>query len=154
MLKQEQINQIELTNETDYQFKYLKKYHQILDAAAQIQKTRKALFVDLVIVDNEEMHKLNKQYRNKDYPTDILSFPFADDEMNFMDVKFLGQIIISYEKIRQQAHEYNHSIQREFCYIFAHGVMHLFGYDHQTEKEEEEMNALVDKIMDKIKVYR
>ncbi|ACF07417.1 conserved hypothetical protein [Metamycoplasma arthritidis 158L3-1] len=102
-----------------------------------------------------KMKKLNRHFRNKNYVTDILSFPLEGlEELNFLEVLPLGQIIMSPWKIKKQAKEFNHSLKREFCYIFAHGIAHLFGFDHQTEDEAKIMNAHVDNIMNKLNIRR
>ncbi|TRM73097.1 rRNA maturation RNase YbeY, partial [Sulfolobus sp. A20-N-F8] len=73
---------------------------------------------------------------------------------SFMKEKFLGEILISYQKIQQQAKEYGHSVTREFCYLFTHGVYHLLGYDHISLEEEKQMNKKVDKIMKLLQIER
>ncbi|MBN0919130.1 rRNA maturation RNase YbeY [[Mycoplasma] gypis] len=148
-------NEIIFTNQTKYDFQFLELFNQILDEAQKVFNSKKNLSVDLLLTNNEKMQKFNKKYRKKDYPTDILSFPFEEDELiKILDVRPLGQIIMSWEKIESQAVEYGHSIKREFSYIFAHGIAHLFGFDHQTEEEEKEMNSYVDQIMNNLGITR
>ncbi|MCV3753529.1 rRNA maturation RNase YbeY [Mycoplasma enhydrae] len=133
----------------------MKEFLDILDASAKEFGVQKKLLVDVLFVNKFKMKKLNFRYRNKNYTTDILSFPLdAQDELSFLDEIYLGQIIISPWKIKKQAKEFNHSIRREFCYIFAHGIAHLFGYDHQTEQEASTMNAHVDNIMNILGIKR
>ena len=103
--------------------------------------------INLVFVSNEAIRDLNKSYRNKDYPTDVLTFPNGEGNQ-------LGDIIISIEKTIEQAEEYNHSFNRELGFLFCHGILHTLGYDHQTEKEEEEMTSLQERILQKAKLYR
>ncbi|MCV3733774.1 rRNA maturation RNase YbeY [Mycoplasma enhydrae] len=133
----------------------MKEFLDILDASAKEFRVQKKLLVDVLFVNKFKMKKLNFRYRNKNYTTDILSFPLdAQYELSFLDEIYLGQIIISPWKIKKQAKEFNHSIRREFCYIFAHGIAHLFGYDHQTEQEASTMNAHVDNIMNILGIKR
>ncbi|MBQ2988360.1 MAG: rRNA maturation RNase YbeY [Clostridia bacterium] len=99
--------------------------------------------VSVSFVDNEAIHKLNLEYREKDRPTDVLSFPMWEKEElsdgSALDghAVTLGDIIISAEKAQAQAQEYGHSIEREICFLSVHSVLHLLGYDHETSEEDE-----------------
>lgn len=101
--------------------------------------------ISVSIVDNEEIRQINKQFRNIDRETDVLSFPmltFAEGEMaerNENDEIVLGDIIISLERAREQAAEYGHSLKREIAFLTAHSMLHLLGYDHMEPEEEAEM---------------
>ena len=109
---------------------------------------------DVTIVDNKTIHKINREFRNVDRPTDVISFAFLDDE-NEKELKGgpinLGQIIISYEKAEEQAKEYGHSLKREMSFLFVHGMLHLLGYDHMNEADEKVMFELQDKILGGLK---
>ena len=109
---------------------------------------------DVTIVDNETIHKINREYRNVDRPTDVISFAFLDEESE-RQLKGgpinLGQIIISFEKAEEQAKEYGHSLNREMIFLFVHGMLHLLGYDHMNEKDEKVMFDLQDKILGGLK---
>ena len=100
--------------------------------------------VSVSFVDNESIHKLNLEYREKDKPTDVLSFPMWEKEElcdgSALDghAVTLGDIIISAEKAQAQAQEYGHSIEREICFLSVHSVLHLLGYDHERSPEDEE----------------
>ncbi len=98
--------------------------------------------VELLITNDEEIQQLNAQYRDKDQPTDVLSFPLEDDEL-------LGQIVISLQTAERQAAELSQSTEQELQFLFAHGLAHLFGHDHQNAEEEAEMLAFVYKILDR-----
>ncbi|WP_317855043.1 rRNA maturation RNase YbeY [Chakrabartyella piscis] len=110
--------------------------------------------ISISIVDNVEIQQINKQFRNIDKPTDVLSFPlltFAEDEVmerNEKDEVMLGDIIISLERAREQAEEYGHSMLREMAFLTAHSMFHLLGYDHMTEEEEIEMFAKQNAILE------
>jgi len=109
---------------------------------------------DVTIVDNKTIHKINREYRNVDRPTDVISFAFLDveNEKNLKGVPInLGQIIISYEKAEEQAKEYEHSLKREMVFLFVHGMLHLLGYDHMNEEDEKIMFGLQDKILGGLK---
>lgn len=101
--------------------------------------------ISISIVDNTEIQQINKQFRNIDRPTDVLSFPmltFTENEIiekNENGEIVLGDIIISLERAEEQAKEYGHSLKREIAFLTAHSMLHLLGYDHMEPKEEKEM---------------
>lgn len=109
--------------------------------------------VNVTVCDDETIHQINKEHRNIDRPTDVLSFPFYDfdtpDQMTM-----LGDIIISRDTAYRQAEEYGHSPKREFCFLAAHSALHLLGYDHETEEEREIMEAKQREILDKLGIKR
>ncbi|MGL5205065.1 MAG: rRNA maturation RNase YbeY [Metamycoplasmataceae bacterium] len=145
---------IEIVDE--YEFKYQKEYNNILKYFCEEFDIKEAIVVDLLVTNNKGIKIINKKYRMVDKVTDILSFPVND----FINYKFLqerpmGEIIISYEKLISQAKEFGHSELREFCYMFAHGLVHLNNMDHKKNKNEEiEFNSHVDNIINKMKVNR
>jgi len=97
--------------------------------------------IELVICDNEHIRKLNAAYRSKDHPTDVLSFPLEGD----FDTLPLGSIVISSEKIYQKAGELGHTPEEESILLFIHGLLHLLGYDHESDSGE--MRALEAKLI-------
>ena len=109
--------------------------------------------VSVTFVDNEAIRELNRDYRGKDTPTDVLSFPMMEFEMPEVYVS-LGNIVISVETARRQAEEYGHSLKRELCFLCAHSALHLLGYDHETEDEREEMEAKQREILDALGIKR
>ncbi len=103
--------------------------------------------ISLLITDDETIRKYNKEYRNKDRATDVLSFPMEDDII-------LGDVAISFETAKRQSEEAEINIDREVAFLFIHGLLHLLGYDHETSQEdEEEMFALQEKILKKLVDY-
>lgn len=110
--------------------------------------------ISISIVDNEEIHQINKQFRGIDRPTDVLSFPqLTFEEGEIMDRNengevVLGDIIISLERAREQAEEYGHSLKREIAFLTAHSMLHLLGYDHMEPEEEKEMFAKQKEILE------
>lgn len=117
--------------------------------------------ISVSFVDNEAIHKLNLEYREKDKPTDVLSFPMWEKEElkdgSALDghAVTLGDIIISAEKAQSQAEEYGHSIEREICFLSVHSVLHLLGYDHETSEEDEAyMKAKQEEVLVKIGLPR
>jgi probable rRNA maturation factor len=106
--------------------------------------------VDVTITNNQTIRKFNAQYRQKDMATDVLSFPFLDKASKIQGQPIhLGQLVISYQKALTQAKAYGHSRQREFSFLFVHGLLHLLGYNHETASDEQKMLVLQDKILGK-----
>lgn len=111
--------------------------------------------VSIVLVDNEYIHKINKEYRNVDRETDVISFAFMDDETNpESGITDLGEIYISLEKAHSQSKEYGHSFKRELCFLLTHGLLHLLGYDHMTEEDEKEMFGLQEEVLNDLGIGR
>ena len=103
--------------------------------------------ISLLITNDETIHLLNKEYRQKDKPTDVLSFPMEDEVM-------LGDIVISLDTAKNQAQEREIGLEREIAFLFIHGLLHLLGYDHETSVEDEkEMFALQEEILKKLIDY-
>lgn len=102
--------------------------------------------VSVIIVNSDEIHEMNKQYRNIDRPTDVLSFEEFEDD-------YLGEIFICEEKVYEQALSYNHSNEREFAFLLTHGLLHLLGYDHINKEDEEKMFSKQDELLNKT-IYR
>ena len=106
--------------------------------------------VSVTFTDNEGIHALNREYRNVDRPTDVLSFPLSDgdDYDTDGDAVLLGDIVISLERAQTQAEEYGHSFEREVAFLTVHSMLHLLGYDHETSPEDErDMFARQDEIL-------
>ncbi len=115
--------------------------------------------VSVRFVDNDTIHELNKQFRNIDRPTDVLSFPLGEDGEYDTDlstgVKLLGDIVISIPKAMEQAQEYNHSLQREIGFLTVHSMLHLLGYDHEDGGiEEVHMREKEETVLTKIGLKR
>lgn len=125
--------------------------------------------VSLLLTDNQEIHRLNLEHRQIDRPTDVLSFPMVEYErpgdfsgLEEADDCFdpdsgeltLGDIVISAEKVLEQAAEYGHSVKREYAFLITHSMLHLMGYDHMTPEEAAEMERLQEEILTKMKISR
>lgn len=115
--------------------------------------------VSVTLVDNEGIRELNKEHRDIDRETDVLSFPLGDDDGYEVDPDndaiMLGDIVISLEKAAQQAQEYGHSYRREVAFLITHSLFHLLGYDHvNSEEEEKEMFGKQEKVLDKLGITR
>lgn len=111
---------------------------------------------NIIIVDNEYIHNLNKNYRNIDRPTDVITFALEDDKT--FDVseygRVLGDVYISIDRAREQAMEYGHSLKREICFLATHGLLHLLGYDHMKPDEEKVMFSLQEEILSELGINR
>lgn len=142
------MNCIEINNLTDEEIKELDKVHEILLFAMEKEKLVNTSF-DIIIVDNDYIHNLNKNYRNIDRETDVITFALEDDEqvINGSDERILGDIYISLEKAKSQAIEYGHSFLRELSFLAVHGFYHLLGYDHMNEEEEKVMFAKQEEVL-------
>lgn len=113
--------------------------------------------ISVTFVSSEEIHELNKIYREKDSVTDVLSFPqyeSVEDMKKVEGVLCLGDVVICPEQALLQADEFGHSGERELVYLFVHSVFHLLGYDHMEEEEKNEMRAQEEKIMSRIGLER
>ena len=102
--------------------------------------------LNVVFVDDKYIRSLNKAYRKKDKPTDVLSFPYLKAP-DFKKTRLIGEIYISVPTAKRQAKRYNHSLQDELNKLFVHGFLHIFGYDHNTDKGYKEMSVLENKIL-------
>lgn len=140
------------------------KIIETIECALKAEMVNVEAEVSLVFVDNEEIRKLNREFRNIDRPTDVLSFPMLDypEGRVFKDVYsnyifhdedldggrlILGDIVLSLEKAEEQSKEYGHSITREACYLATHSVLHLLGYDHMKESEKTVMRKHEESIL-------
>ena len=112
--------------------------------------------VSLSFVDNKEIHELNKEYRGIDRATDVLSFPLLVEDEFGVDFgeESLGDIVISLERAFEQSREYNHSFEREVCFLVCHSMFHLLGYDHDTEENTKEMRQKEEYILNKLGITR
>jgi probable rRNA maturation factor len=138
----------------------LSEIENLLNFAAETQKIEDESEVSVTFVTNERIHEINKEYREKDAPTDVISF--AMEELGDGEVEMtgegmprvLGDIIISVEKANEQAVDYGHSFIRELGFLAVHGFLHLLGYDHMDEVEEEEMFTLQKDILNEYGLTR
>jgi len=118
----------------------------------------KKLYINIILTNPENIRKLNKEYRNIDKETDVLSFPMFEREelktLKLEHLEVLGDIVVSIDRVRKQAEEYNHSFEREFAYMLVHGFYHLLGYDHIDEEDKKEMRTKEENILDKLNIKR
>lgn len=155
-----------------YQLEYLDleaedKYEEIIKRVIEqcfkeekIEKSK--LYISITLTNPEHIHEINKQYRNVDRATDVLSFPmFEKDELDkkiknndFEHEDVLGDIVISIEKVEEQAKEYGHSFEREFAYMLVHGFYHLMGYDHIEDDDKVVMRKKEEIVLNKLGITR
>ena len=120
------------------------------------------LYITITLTNPENIRIINKQYRNIDRATDVLSFPmFEKEELDkkiqnndFEHQDVLGDLIISIEKVKEQAEEYGHSFERELSYMVVHGFYHLMGYDHIKEEDKKIMRPKEEKILNDLQILR
>lgn len=142
------MNYIEVFNEYDKDIKELDILKDFINYASEKLSLKNVMF-NVIIIDNDSIHKINKEYRGIDRPTDVITFALEDDKkIDTPEVRILGDIYISYDKVISQAKEYGHSIKRELCFLGVHGLLHLLGYDHMNKKDEEEMFSLQKELLD------
>ena len=120
------------------------------------------LYITVTFTNPENIRKINKQYRNIDKATDVLSFPLYEkqeldkkiEQQEFLHEDVLGDVVISIEKVEEQAKEYGHSFERELSYMLVHGFYHLMGYDHIEKEDKKKMREKEEKILDILKISR
>ena len=131
--------------------KYIPIYEKLLEKTFNILNINRDAFVSVTFVDKNYIHELNRDYRNIDRPTDVISFAFLDDKNEVIkgDLPLdLGEIYICYDVADENRISYGNSIEREICFLFVHGLLHLLGYDHMSKEEEEIMFPLQEKILE------
>ena len=132
----------------------LKKVEEFIKFVIEKESLQNCSF-SIIITDNTFIHKLNKEYRNVDRPTDVISFALEDSPDDFDEFRMLGDIFISIPKMQEQAREYGHSEKRELSFLVVHGLLHLLGYDHMKSKEDEKiMFDLQDEILESLNILR
>ena len=149
------MNKIEVFNETQEEIKELDTVLEVLYSAMEKENLKDTSF-NLIIVNNDYIHKLNKEYRNIDRETDVITFALEDEDTIIIpeEVRILGDIYISIDKARSQAIEYNHSFLRELSFLAVHGFYHLLGYDHMTKEDEEVMFKKQEEVLESYGIRR
>lgn len=156
--------------EVDFDFDYRQIAEKVINYCIEREKFPYEAEINLTLTDNEGIHIINKEYRDIDRATDVLSFPMLsyetpgdfsflmdenDDDFNpDTGEAILGDIIISVDKVREQAEEYGHSELREFAFLITHSMLHLFGYDHMEQEEAKVMEDKQRQILDELSITR
>ncbi|MGL6174273.1 MAG: rRNA maturation RNase YbeY [Cellulosilyticaceae bacterium] len=148
----------------------LSNVRQVIEECLKTEHVQQAIEVSLTVVDEQEIQMINKEQRNIDRVTDVLSFPQIEaraqggiewevlelnGHMNLdtQDI-MLGDIVLCYEVAKKQAEEYGHSLEREVCFLVAHSMFHLLGYDHMTEEEEKVMITKQENVLSNLGITR
>lgn len=149
------MNEFEIFNQTDRGIPELETVKSVLQHAVVKEKLENVIF-NVIIVDNDYIHELNKNYRNIDRETDVITFALEDEKDMVAPVgeRVLGDIYISIDKAISQAEEYGHSLLRELSFLAVHGFYHLLGYDHMTEEEEKVMLSKQEEVLHECEIER
>lgn len=161
---------IENECEKEFPFDYEKLAQKVVEYCLDYVKFPYEAEVNLTLTDNEGIHRINKEFREIDRPTDVLSFPMlsyehpadfsflereSDDDFNpDTGEALLGDIVISIDKVYEQSESYGHSVEREFAFLIVHSMLHLFGYDHMEEVEAKEMEEQQRRILNGLQILR
>lgn len=158
-------------NKIDVTKDFTKKLEEVISFVLREEKVKEDCEVSLVFVDNKEIREINNETRKIDKATDVLSFPMIDYPKDkvykdvYLEHKFdmcyfdgdeliLGDIVLSLERAREQSIEFNHSFEREACYLVTHSVLHLLGYDHMEEEEKLKMRKREEELLNKLNITR
>ncbi len=161
---------IDVETEKELGIEYKKITEDIINATLDFENCPYESEVNIILTSNDEIHKINKEYRDIDSPTDVLSFPMIEyvtpgdfsiveeSEGDYFNPEtgelILGDIIISVDKVFEQAEGYNHSVTREFAFLIAHSMLHLCGYDHMELEEAKVMENKQEEILSGLKINR
>lgn len=144
----------EIFNNTDKEIKEIEKLEKYMHFVVQKLKLENGIF-NIIFVSNKEIHEINREYRHTDRVTDVISFALEDNQdVVYQDFRLLGDIYIAIEVAYDQAIEYNHSREREVCFLATHGLLHLLGYDHMTEEEEKIMFKEQEELLNAFEIKR
>lgn len=161
---------IEYETDVKLQVDYKKIITTVVEKAIDMEECPYEVELNVFLTNNEEIQEINKNYRDINAPTDVLSFPLIDYDQpsDFSKLEnceedyfnpetgelLLGDIIISVEKLKEQANEYGHTEERELAFLTAHSMMHLFGYDHMEEAERVVMEQKQSKVLEELHILR
>ena len=160
---------LEQEYEKDLGIDYYDIAHRVINEALDYENCPYETEVSLTLTDNFGIHKINKEFRNIDSATDVLSFPLIEyerpGEFDFLENEdecfnpetgelMLGDIMISLDRVKEQAEEYGHSYTREYAFLIAHSMLHLMGYDHMEPSEASDMEARQSHILNNLNITR
>lgn len=147
--------EIEVFNETEENLtEECEKLKEFLVQVAKDEKLDNIIY-NVIIINNEKIRKINREYRNIDRETDVISFALEDEKsFNRTDIRVLGDIYISIDKARSQALEYGHSFKRELYFLAVHGFLHLLGYDHMKKEDEDVMFKKQEEVLSRYGIER
>ena len=152
--------ELDISWEIDEERELEDKIKEVVRAALETENAKCDVNLSVVITDNENIREINKEQREIDSPTDVLSFPGYEKE-EWEELKefknetvYIGDIVVSKERVVEQASEYETGFEREFCYLIAHGMLHLMGYDHMVETDKMIMREKEEEVMKKLNLER
>lgn len=144
----------DIINLTKKQVPELSELPKVIDYTLDSEHINNAIF-NIIIIDNPKIKELNRDYRQKDDFTDVISFALEDHKDNIKSaIRVLGDVYISIDQAEIQAIEYNHSLKRELSFLTVHGLLHLLGYDHQNKTEETNMKNKTEVILNAMEIFR
>ena len=144
----------EIFNESGKEIEEITKLQEYMKFVVEKLTIENGIF-NIIFVSNEKIHEINKEFRHVDRITDVISFALEDNpDIVYDDFRLLGDIYIAIDVAYDQAIEYNHSREREVCFLATHGLLHLLGYDHMTEEEEKEMFGKQEELLKKYGINR
>ena len=148
------MNEVEIINLIRCDWEELEELEKYIQFVLSDEKLEHVLF-NVILVDDPYIHKINLEYRGMDRPTDVITFALEDEkEVQAQDIRVLGDIYISVDRVVSQAKEYGHSRKRELFFLVTHGIYHLLGYDHMTKEEEKVMFDKQEKVLEAYGITR
>lgn len=138
---------------------YIELIQKVVNKCFEVEKLQNSnLYISIILTNPKNIQEINKEHRNIDKPTDVLSFPMFEknelENIHFENTEVLGDVIISIEKVKEQAIEYGHGFDRELAYMVVHGFYHLMGYDHMIEEDKVVMRAKEENVLNKLEIIR
>ena len=138
---------------------YVEFIKKVINKCFEVENLQNSnLYISIILTNPKNIQEINKEHRDVDKATDVLSFPmFEKDELEnvqFENIEVLGDVIISIEKVKEQAVEYGHGFERELAYMVVHGFYHLMGYDHIIEADKVVMRAKEENVLNKLEIMR
>jgi len=138
---------------------YIELAEKVIKRCFEKEELNDNLYINIILTTPQNIRKINNQYRNIDKETDVLSFPMFEKEeiqslQNNVIEEVLGDIVISIERVEEQAKEYGHGFEREFSYMLVHGFYHIMGYDHMVEEEKIQMRQKEEIILNELNIVR
>lgn len=144
----------EIINNTNTEMGDIKEINKYVKFVTKKLELKKCIF-NVIFIDDEEIRRINLEYRKVNRKTDVISFALEDNlDIEYSNFRLLGDIYISLETAKEQAKMYNHSDLREICFLITHGILHLLGYDHMKEEEEKIMFDKQKELLDEYGIKR
>lgn len=151
-----EVDLMEINEVPTFDGTYQDVYKNIVDEAIKQLDIKEDIELSVIFVDDQRIHEINKEYRHIDRATDVISFALEDNEQFYVPgmPRELGDIFISVDHAKMQAEEYGHSVYREMCFLFTHGLLHLLGFDHMEPDDEKEMIQKQKDILNALSIER